>query len=391
MKERLPERLLQRHIPTLLSNWRANGNISPLSRKELFSVSSALLQLQRGLTGDRSLAGKGYMDSVPLLGSYLLYYWPVSYMQISTASLSALKKLSSIASKRKVRILDVGSGPGPASAALCDVLSTVGAGEISIVLADSSKKALSLAQRIFKSDFPSAGVTTSVCDFEKGMAESVDADIIIMSHVLNELWNGKEDAVSRRSDFLMRLCRNLSDGGILFLCEPAMLKTSRSLIEVRNRLAENGFTVVSPCTRTSACPALLQESLTCHAEVPWKPCEPVASIARGAGLDRISVKMSYFIMERKTSADEAERKNLRVVSDPMLNKSGRIRYVLCDGKERFTLSAKKDDVHAEETGFFSLGRYDALTLHNPEIRGGDGNRSFGIAPGTSLEVEPFSC
>ena len=59
------------------------------------------------------------MEDKALFSAYLLYYWPVSYMQMS----HILRPLYAMLSKRYDRrqrfsILDVGSGPAPASAAV---------------------------------------------------------------------------------------------------------------------------------------------------------------------------------------------------------------------------------------------------------------------------------
>ena len=72
-----------------------------------------------------------------------------------------------------------------------------------------------------------------------------------------------------------------------------------------------------------------------------------------------------------------------VVSEGMLNKSGRIRFLLCDGNRRIACSAKKDDPHAVETGFFKLHRYEKIELINPEVRG-DNKDSFGIGKETAV-------
>ena len=57
--------------------------------------------------------------------------------------------------------------------------------------------------------------------------------------------------------------------------------------------------------------------------------------------------------------------------------------MLCDGKKRIACSAKKDDLHAKETGFFDLKRYDKIILENPEIRG-ENKDAFGISKETAI-------
>mgnify|MGYP006916100085 FL=1 len=105
----------QKHIPTLLKIWR-KGKGGPLTKQEIALLAKSLITLQRGLTGERVLAGAGYMQKQNLLGAYLLYYWPVSYAQTSYAFFPAIKYFAKKTGPHPaIRILDIGSGPGPAS------------------------------------------------------------------------------------------------------------------------------------------------------------------------------------------------------------------------------------------------------------------------------------
>ncbi|MEN6599830.1 MAG: hypothetical protein ABFC21_05415, partial [Rectinema sp.] len=54
-------------------------------------ISKNLRSLQRGLTGDRKLIASSYLDQKRILQSYLLYYWPISFYEVS-ALLYELRK-----------------------------------------------------------------------------------------------------------------------------------------------------------------------------------------------------------------------------------------------------------------------------------------------------------
>ena len=84
------EKLLNEYIPLLLD----------LSKEKRTSeIAKALLKLQRGLTGDKHLAGAGYMQDNAMLGAYLLYYWPVSFLQILTICNDAGERLEELYKK----------------------------------------------------------------------------------------------------------------------------------------------------------------------------------------------------------------------------------------------------------------------------------------------------
>ncbi len=377
---------LRDRLPTLVEAWRggrgpATQGGSALGAREIDTAGAALLSLQRGLTGGRELAGAAYMDDRALLGAYLLYYWPVSYMQVSIA-------LAEFPFSPR-RILDLGSGPGPASAAVIDAAPS-GSTVESLVLVDRSRKSLDLAAAIIgRGARVPAALATARLDLETAVdLPAGPFDLIIMGHCLNELWKGEADALRRRAEFLERASGRLSPGGRLLLVEPALLATSRGLIGLRDMLAARSWRVLGPCPGSYPCPALAAgPERSCHAESPWAAPEPVASLAKEAGLDRTAVKFSFFFLSPPTRAgtppEERPPENRRVVSDPMLNKAGRIRFILCGGGMLETLSARADDEGARARGFMGLGRGDVVRASSLELRQGGG---FGLLPGSELEI-----
>ena len=428
-----------------------------------------VVELQRGLTGSRALAGNGYMQKGASLQAYLLYYWPVSYAQTKAAlqktprffervaEISGAAETSSKTKKRAIRVLDLGSGPAPASCSLADLAQ--GRGEQNMAfefcLCDSSGDALSLGKKILEAAYAkNASVETNVCNLENafqpkngapenagkpqiaGSAQSAGKpkngaafldgkkfDFIIASHSLNELWKGQKKRGEKIAALLKNLSACLDDGGLMLLMEPALLATSRALIEARDSLIASGLKVASPCLQSaSPCPALENPNATCHAQFDWEMPQIVADLAALAGLNRADVKMTYFVFEKAVAGSFCQEgdfgngdnslqdqksggpdfglatetglatapglANIRalVVSEPMLNKAGRVRYVLCDGKARFTLSAKNGDPNAAAQGFFDLKRYDKIKIAGAQVRSQKGEPlSLGFDEKTRLE------
>ena len=412
-----------------------------------------VVELQRGLTGSRALAGNGYMQKGASLQAYLLYYWPVSYAQTKAALQKApsfFERVAEIsgsagtsgnagtvskAKKRAVRVLDLGSGPAPASCSLADLAQ--GRGEQNMAfefcLCDSSGDALSLGKKILEAAYAkNASVETRVCNLEnifqpkngapeiagkpqiagsaqnagkpKNGAAFLDGkkfDFIIASHSLNELWKGQKKRGEKIAALLKNLSACLDDGGLMLLMEPALLATSRALIEARDSLIASGLKVASPCLQSaSPCPALENPNATCHAQFDWEMPQIVADLAALAGLNRADVKMTYFVFEKAVAGSfgqegdfgngenslQDQKVAALVVSEPMLNKAGRIRYVLCDGKARFTLSAKNGDPNAAGQGFFDLRRYDKIKVAGAQVRSQKGEPlSLGFDEKTRLE------
>ena len=376
-----------------------------------------IVKLQRGLTGKRTLVGNAYMQKAASLQAYLLYYWPVSYAQ-TTAALQREPRFFEAVQKikeRPIRILDLGSGPAPASCAIADLAQ--GRGEQNLrfefFLYDSSGDALSLGKKILEGAYAKTSrVETNVCNFEKidfktkngaAFGGQKKFDFIVASHSLNELWKNEKKRGEKLSAFLQNVCGQLEDDGLLLLMEPALLATSRALLEARDALIQSGMTVLSPCLYSQApCPALENANATCHFAFDWEMPNIVADLARFAGLNRADVKMTYFVFGRNGSqcqeaaqGQEAAAASFGlstisalVVSEPMLNKAGRIRYVLCDGKSRFTLSAKNGDPLASAQNFFDLRRYDKIQIEGAQVRSQKGEPlSLGIGEETKIHLK----
>src|SRR5207302_1552947 len=85
-----------------------------LTRPELRAAARAVLELHEGLVGERALA-KPSTYAGARLGAYLLWWWPQTYAKTQ----AALRMAPVVPAPR---ILDVGSGAGPAALAARDLL-----------------------------------------------------------------------------------------------------------------------------------------------------------------------------------------------------------------------------------------------------------------------------
>ncbi len=383
----------------LLAVWRGNGNDAPLNKSEVSRVGKALLNLQRGLTGNRNLVGVNYMQDDSSLGAYLLYYYRITHRQITLAFDSFFTK-TALKEKPLIRILDVGSGPGPASMALVDSLIEHGVKEdaIAVDMIDVSAKALTLAKALLFRVHPKTRVSTKVTSLEKTDPKpSGQYEIIVASHVLNELWKKAPDAREKRAALLNELSKNLTEGGVLLISEPALTVTSRATLSLIPSLLETNLRIIAPCpeaiNETRSCPLFSRgasDKATCHASIASDFSGDVLRLADAAQLTREEVKMTFLALLKTKEERKGRKEELRIVSDAMLNKSGRVRYLLCDGKKRFPVSAKADSIHAKEIGFFQLKRYDTIEITNPEIRGDSKNPALGIEEKTCIKVHAFA-
>jgi SAM-dependent methyltransferase len=372
-----------RYIPLLLDLWRQNRRNTvaklpkhTLTQEELHEVAGKVRELSRGLTRNRDLAGERYFNSPGYLGAYLLYFWPISYAQTSILLGEAEDPIHSA--------LDLGSGPGPGSLALLD------RGAARVTAADRSKQSLDLARDIASA----AGRRLETVPWDAEAGGDIPRgsfDLITLGHVLNELWADRPDRADLRFALIERITQSLAPGGRILIMEPALMSTAVDLLRLRDRLIESGLRVESPCTFTGPCPAL--PGATCHAEYDWDPPRPVRDIARRSRVsDRGSLKTAYILVSRGTvpggstaqSAASGPRATApyRVVSDPMLSKSGRLRYFVCGPEGRFTLSAKKEGLPPAFRPFFTLRRGDLIVFEGTEER----ENGRGLTAASRIEV-----
>ena len=322
------------------------------------------------------------------------------------------------ARKSPLRIIDIGCGQGAASCAVIDKLRTAFPScEIEVCLLDHSAKALSLAKSLIEREYPKITVRAHCVDLQRRNpisalfppqnTECPPFDIAVSSHLINELFQRDDERISKRFALIADLAQFIAADGVCLLLEPALLRTSRDLLALRDRiLSVNLFRVISPCPHNFPCPALAAgESHTCHAEYPFLDVGRVKSLARDAGLEREQVKMTYFLLRRESSpctpsenasavAPFALPQNSLsgiVVSDAMTNKSCRVRFLICANGRRVAVSAKEGDPRAAEIGFFALKRMYRVHFSALEERRSGDSISFGITNQTSLEITLPPC
>ena len=358
---------LDRWIVHLVALWRSMQGLSgakatggELRPGEIAALMRALRELTRGLDATRSLAGAGYMNRPDFAGAYLLYFWPVSYAQICWS----LSEAGFTPPPRPWHALDLGCGPGPASFALADL------GAASVTCADVSPRILGMVKSL--APHTRSRIITHLWDATSSSplpSDSAPYDCIVAGHLLNELWPQSAGRIESRAALLEKALDLLAPGGTLLVIEPALRGTSRDLLAVRDILVAHGSRVVAPCTTVSGCPALLDPQATCHAAIDWQAPPLLKAIANASGPHREALKMAWLVIRKEGGESPSVAERYRVVSEPMLNKAGRVRVLICGPRGRFALSASKADRSPAGLAFLKVRKGDLLQIHAPQERG----------------------
>ena len=333
---------MQRHIPKLLSRARAllglrGGPPGELARTEVRRAADAVLRLHAGLVGERALARPETYQG-ELLGAYLLWWWPQTYLKTQAA-------LRMAPLPRAPRILDVGSGPAPAALAALDLLG----GEATCF--DLSEPALAEARAL--------GVQRTVRELP-----AEEFDLTLAANVLSEV--GDPAALLRKLT------------GTIVIIEPALRETGRALLRLRDTLLAEGFAkALAPCLTQKPCPALASSKDWCTAELRWKPPRFFLQLAEATGL-RADEMLSFAPLILARKAPEPPCDLWRVVGVPLPEK-GKKRIWVCSDAGRVAVGRLDKHASAENAPFDELCRGDLVRLTSLEQRG-DGLR---LQPGVS--------
>ena len=356
--------------------WRAltgrsvppDGGPARLGAAEEDAVVRAAHRLSAGLSGRRTKAGNDYLADPETLGAYLLLWFPRSRAMADAAlDLAGIRSAPGLG-----RALDLGAGPGPVAAAL------VGRGFSRVDALDAAEDALRVAARV-------AGPVVRPRPWRAG--EPLPAgpyELVTAGHLLNELWKSAPDRIARRLALLQEAAAVLAPGGRILLIEPAAHGLVDELLALRDAALAAGFSVEGPCPTQGPCPARAAGA-PCHADRPWSPPGGVARLMEAARLTHPHLAFAWLLLRPPgAAAPPAPPPGLaRVVSEPMLQKSGRERVVVCTPGGRFSLSAPRGGPpRAAASVWRALTRGDAVVVEAPEPREG----GWGLGPESRLHA-----
>lgn len=367
--------MTRRPFPNPVPLWRSltrrdgPGRLTPVEES---AIARVVHRLSQGFSGQRTIAGSGYLQDPERLGAYLLFYTPVSHAQAQRVFGDA-----GIAPSASGRALDLGCGTGAFARALLD------RGFADVWAGDHAPDALSVARGLATAgDAPPAGkLHPFFWDAERpDTLPDGPFDVITFGHVLNEVTRSAPDRVARRLALLTEVSSRLAPGGRIVIVEPATHALNAELLELRDAVVGAGFTIDAPCFTDAPCPARAARAV-CHAAQPWKAPAQVDAIARRAHLDKRTLGYGWLVL-RPPGVDARARdpRHVRVVSAPMRNKAGRERRVVCGVDGRFSVSVADTRGQRWAGTWDKLAPGDAVQVDGPERR----ESGWGLGPTSGL-------
>ncbi len=353
----------------------------PFGKEDLQFFSKGVAQLSELFTSDRANLQAGYLNQPQLRAGYLLYFLPINFAK----TLRVLQDLpAEFWRKKQFRVLDLGCGPGSASLAFLDLLKEKNPeAEVELILVEQNANILKDAQQLLK--FFAQGLKLTVRAFPlwlNGFRFQGEYDLILMSHVLNEL---VQLGAQERAEWLYpRLKEHLRRDGLAVLLEPALKRPTRELMALRDHLVESGeFSVLAPCLHNEICPMLAAtRGDWCHFYVDWEEPEYLQALDRMVKNDNRFVKVAYLVLGRKDAwpfVAKRSRNVFRVVSNRMQTR-GKIEAVLCGLPGRVTISRLDRDRGEGTAVLDELRRGDLVKLEGWEGKGFEVGRNLRLTP-----------
>lgn len=337
---------------------------SHLSQEELKSLAANVSKLSTLLTKDRESLPTAYLRDPGLRSAYLRYYLPTNMQKVHRALTELSLHSERLLSKDRLRVLDLGSGPGTALLGLLAFFAQrPQPPALACVAVDRVAENLRVAEELFAfyrtNNVIDASLKTIRAEVE-GVAGLFGGffDLIILSNVLNELYPFEEDRIERMAGLVKTLLdRFLAESGSCIVIEPALRETSRELLQVRDDLLAKGFSVYAPCLKAKNCPALTNPKDWCHEDIPWDPPALIKEIDCLTGLRKDSLKFSYLVLRKdgRSLTDLFGRDSFRVVSEPLVTK-GKMEFYLCGAKGRKLVTRLDKDRTETNKSFEALKR-----------------------------------
>ena len=381
---------LKTFLEYTLLKYISDSRSSSLTASELKTIASDVIQLSNLFTKERKILPSQYLNNKSLRRAYILYFLPSNIYKIHLP----LKELSlhpkKILSKKLLKILDLGSGPGTTILGILDFFSNQKKmPSLEFTAIDSVAENLSIAKNLFKLFTENINIDASLKTFKiniekAGTIPQDTYDIIILSNILNELFYEDNKRIAKRVSFLNTIIdKFLTPDGSCIIIEPALRETTRGMLDVRDNLMKNGFKIYSPCLIDEPCPALLNPKDWCHEDIPWIPPVIIKELDKLTGLRKDSLKFSYLVLrkDKLSLTDVLEKNSYRIVSEPLISK-GKLEFYICGHGGRQLVTRLDKDETPSNIQFQKLQRGDIVSFRDLIDRG---NR-FKIDKGTTVSL-----
>lgn len=351
------------------------------------AVAEAVLRLSDLFLGKRPW-DPDYSRDRRLRRAYLEYFLPTNLPKIQLALGRWLAPWPTRWAGRRLRVLDLGAGPGTALLGLCDWVRRMPEpsrpATLDLAAADQCRENLEDAEWLLRAlaadpkvpPLRFQGFRTDLVADRAGLLPMATVggryDLVVAANVLCELDREPAERVDRALRLVATVAAEALDpAGAILLLEPGLKETARDLHRLRDRILSEreapriGLRVHAPCLHEEPCPALATSRDWCFAALPWSPTAAVAEIDRRTGLDKRSLKFAYLLLS-PLPPPATPPGRWRLVSDVRDLKGERRLYLCGEGRWIVLADLKR---HRRADAFSDLLRGDLLEVGGIAPRG----------------------
>ena len=302
-------------------------------------------------TEERATLPKNYFNKKEFRSAYLLYFVLTNAAKVWKCLEQAAPHLGS----GPLRILDLGCGPATASLACAAFFQDR---PLHIFGLEQNKGITKDAYGIWKKMAFASGLkikneTVDARNIKK-ILQGKKFDLVIAANFLNEF--------PRREQVI--LCEEvLNVAKIFIIIDPALQKTTRELMALRDRLVKNkSAQVLAPCLHQQNCPMLAANKRDwCHFYIDWKCPLIIREVDQIVGNKHDYLKMAYMILVRAKRCQQYTAGTFwRVVSSPLVSR-GKKELILCgDNGELRKIDRLDKDKSYDNANFDYAKRGDIL-------------------------------
>ncbi len=366
------------------------GNPANPSAGELKSLAASTSRLSKMFTRERDNLSTDYLKDKNLRKAYILYFLQSNLYKIHIPLSEISLHPKGLFVKDRLRILDIGSGPGTAILGLLDFFTKSDKKPfLEFFAVDHLAENLKDTEGIFKLFKEECYHESSLQTFKSGIERINNLpagifDIIVLSNLLNEVAHNDPEKINTRVKLVKRLLNDfMSADGNCIIIEPALRETSREMLSVRDGLLQEGFHVYSPCLPDSNCPALENPKDWCHEDIPWEPPELIKALDKLTGLRKDSIKFSYVVIRKDSTSlsDCYGDSPFRVVSEPLISK-GKMEFYICGSMGRKLIVRLDKDRSDLNRRFADLRRGDLVKFE--ELK--DDGKRLRVEKGSSVKL-----
>jgi SAM-dependent methyltransferase len=337
------------------------GGASPFTDKDIHFFARGAADLSEAFTVSRRELPRNYLNRKEYRSAYLLYFTLTNMVKVMKCLEEACRIIKMPPSTETIEVLDLGCGPATASLA-CSAFFAERFPQVSLSITgiDQNQEILRDARALFTQLGDKRHALRLVHDIIHPGAlrrhlKGKTFDVIIAANVLNEM-----GGVDRQHALCQLLIDHyLKPNGVFIVVDPALQKTTRSLMEVRDLLRA---AILSPCLHQKACPMrAFNKRDWCHFYLEWRCPEIIRKVDRLLGIKHDYLKMAYLIVQKPFGKNAQEGEFWRVVSSPLKSK-GRCEFVLCGKGILRRISRLDKDRSENNLSFDRLKRGDIVRI-----------------------------